>query len=112
MLPQRLRWNRSMHALVLGLLIASQSSGCELSPVSAVANVPTPTPAPIGTVVTPVSVLQSITPLAPPTGVVLVLITTATPGPSEPVSAAVVTPAPAQPPSDVAVTATPAPPVA
>jgi hypothetical protein len=94
---------------VLGLVIASQSAGCGLSPVPAAANGPTPTPAPIGTVVTPVSVLQSITPIPPPTAVILVQIATATPGTSEASSTASVTPAPAQSPMAESPAATIAP---
>jgi hypothetical protein len=47
-------------------------------------------------VVTPVSAVQAITPAPPPTGIVLVLITTVTPGSGETSAVASVTPAPAQ----------------
>src|SRR3954471_5716716 len=79
---QRTRSRRYVnHAVVLGLLIASLSPGCAPNAAPPAADTVTPTPAPIGTVVTPVSAVLSLTPIAaPPTGVVLVLITTVTPG--------------------------------
>jgi hypothetical protein len=92
------------------LLIAGLSAGCEPSLAPAVAQSPTPTQAPIGTVVTPVSALLSVTPTPAATTIVVVRITTATPGTAEPSAAAGVTPSPAQPPIAAAATATIAPP--
>jgi hypothetical protein len=111
--PQSKVRGYSGHLAVLGLLIASLSAGCQPSPVPPpVAERVTPTPAPIGTVVTPVSAVLSITPAPPPTGVVLVMITTATPGSGEPSAAASATPLPAQTPVAAAAAATSAPMVA
>jgi hypothetical protein len=112
MLPRSTRRSRFGHAAVLGLLIASLSAGCQPSPVPSVAERVTPTPAPIGTVVTPVSVLLSVTPVAPPTGVVLVSISTAPPGTVELSATDAMTPSPAQSPVAAASTAMAAPPVA
>lgn len=111
-LPRSQRCRLAAHAAVLGLVIAILSAGCGPSPVSTVAERVPPTEAPIGTVVTPVSALLSVTPLPPPTGVVLVSIITATPGTAEPSTAGSVTPSPAQAPVAPAAVATSAPSVA
>ena len=92
-------WDRSVRALVLGLLIASQTAGCGPSAVPVAAEAPRPTQArptegPIGTVVTPVSAVLLITPAPPPTGIVLVQITTATPGTPQPIATALPTRSP------------------
>jgi hypothetical protein len=97
-LPQSQVLSYAGHAVVLSLLVASLGAGCQPSPVSPVAGRVAPTPAPIGTVVTPVSVVQSITPISPPTAIVLVQISTATPGSAGVSAAAGATPAPAQTP--------------
>ena len=111
-LPRSKRRSYIGHAAVLGLLFASLSAGCEPSPALPVAERVTPTLAPIGTVVTPVSALLSVTPAPPPTGVVIVNISPATPGTVELSATAGVTPSPAQAPVAAAPTATIAPSVA
>ena len=110
--PRSRRWRLAGHAVVLGLIITSLSAGCAPSTAPMAAERVAPTEAPIGTVVTPVSALLSVTPVPPPTGVVLVSISTATPGTAEPSAAANVTPSPAQAPVATATAAPSAPSVA
>ena len=100
-------WTRS--AAALGLLVTSLTAGCAPPTPPAVADATQrvrPTEGPIGTVVTPVSAVLSVTPMvaAPSTAVVIVNISTAPPG----TVVAGVTPSPAQAPVAVT-TATVAP---
>jgi hypothetical protein len=112
--PRSRRLRIAGHAAVLGLIVNSLSAGCAPSPVPMAAERVAPTEGPIGTVVTPVSVLRSVTPAPPPTGVILVNISTATATPAtvDLSTAASVTPSPAQAPVAIATVAPSAPPVA
>ena len=100
----------SGNVAVLVLLVASLTSGCVPAPAPVTAERVTPTPAPIGTVVTPVSAVLSITPInaAAVSPVVLVAITTATPAAAATGAAASAPASPAPSPTQAPVAVTPA----